>query len=109
MVSEFMDRDGNKVAPDDPKRELWYSVTCGFWTDDWSKVRARGMGIPCCPVCGQVGMQTNAADWGKGAKEFDEKQPGYNAFLNANKEHCFGRAGLMNAWKSHQAKISEQN
>ena len=81
--------DGKTTTADDPKRGVWYSagVTCGYWTDDWSKLTTNG-GIPCCPKCRCVGMQTTADDWFSGAEKFQTDHSRYLEFLEWVKEKC---------------------
>lgn len=96
---KYQDKSGRSTTATDPGRLIWYSAHCGYWTDDWSLLKTIGPGIPCCPVCSCPGMQTSAGDWETGAKNFDTEQPGYLAFLNGHKAHCFGKTGMMKAWE----------
>lgn len=96
----MFDAKGSPVGASNPNRLMWHSAMCGYWTDDWSKLKRFGPGIPCCPVCHCPGMQTTMKDWDKGSVEHDKKHPGYLAFLNENKEVCFGRGGLTEALKA---------
>lgn len=84
--------NGEVTTADDPARGVWYPAgSCGYWTDDWSKLGNRG-GIPCCPHCGCPGMQTTAKNWFDGAEKFEkDDHPHYCAFLADSKEHCAGR------------------
>ncbi len=93
--------NGQATTVDDPKRGIWYSAHCGFWTDDWTTLKAMPVGIPCCPDCGCPGMQTNAEDWHGGADRFQaEGNPRYTEFLALRKEKCGGRGfGFMSAYK----------
>jgi hypothetical protein len=112
---------GEATTADDPKRGVWYAANelCGYWTDDWSKLgRAKfvdgrpvvtppgdpdGDGIPCCPTCGLVGMQTNFADWDGGARAFEESgHPGYHAYVQHRKERCARRRySWMEGYAAH--------
>ena len=99
-MTKIINNRGEPVAADDPDRQIWYGVHCGFWTDDWSLLKKVGSGIPSCPTCGNVGCQTSAEDWDNGVLGFDKENPGYAAFLNANKSTCLrSRGGLVKAWK----------
>jgi hypothetical protein len=81
---------GQAVNSDDPQCGVWLSSSCGYWTDDWDRVRCGG--IPSCPTCGCVGYQATALKWFEGAKKFEsEGHPGYVTFLNEIKEVCHGR------------------
>ena len=76
-------KDGEPTTADDGERGVWYSAggTCGYWTDDWDKLKTAGM-IPCCPTCGAPGMQITFAKWIDGAKLFeDEGNAWYRKFL----------------------------
>ena len=102
---KILDIQGNTVAADDPKRMLWYSASCGYWTDDWSTLCKLGPGIPCCPICGCPGMQAAAGEWFDGATEYEKGHPGYLAFLNENKETCLKRkGGMLKAWEKAKRK-----
>jgi hypothetical protein len=80
--------NGDKVSDEDPQRGIWYGM-CTYWTDDWDEVSDGIGGIPCCPVCGALGMQTTAADWFEGVAKFQAKgNPGYVNFVNQSKEQC---------------------
>lgn len=102
-----LDRYGNSVKPTDPNRMLWYSAGCGYWTDDWDRVTPKendqGFSIPRCPECHRPGFETEADKWERGAAEHDAAEPGYAAFLNANKEKCLrAEGGFLAAWAKHK-------
>lgn len=104
VLVKTIDVNGKPVSADDPNRLLWYSAGCGYWTDDWDKLKRTGPGIPCCPRCKCVGMQIDAGKWEKGAKEFDANDPGYEKFLNERKEKCLREfGGMMKCWKTWKA------
>ena len=88
-MSRYLTLRGDPTTSDDPQRGIWYAAggTCGYWTDDWSKLSTRG-GIPCCPECGCPGMQTIAADWFNVPKEFLKTSPRYDEWLLLSKEQC---------------------
>ena len=69
-----LDKSGNRVKADDPKRMLWYGP-CGFWTDDWDKLKVTP--IPCCPHCGSPGFQIEYSKWDSGAEVFERTHPRY--------------------------------
>lgn len=98
-IPKLLDADGKHVDAADPKRLLWYSAGCGFFTDDWNQLRTNG-GIPCCPKCGCVGMQIEAGKWEEGAANHDKTHPHYLAFLATAKGTCFGRGGFMKAFEA---------
>lgn len=99
----YIDTHGIPVSVNDPLREMWYSATCCYWTDDWSKLKKFGPGIPCCPQCGSPGMQSMYKHWHEGAIKHDKKEPGYSTFLQDVKEKCFGRGkGIGALWKMKQ-------
>lgn len=77
---------GESLKADDPKRGVWYSTRCTFWTDDWTRL-ASNRGIPCCPYCGAVGYQITFQEWDDGAKAYEKQgHPGYVKRLNALKD-----------------------
>lgn len=81
---------------------VWYGM-CGYWTDEWEKLKAAGeTRIPCCPVCGAVGFQAEIEPWMQGAKDMNAKQPGYLKFLNDNKNKCFRGIGFMKEWEKYR-------
>lgn len=91
----YMNEKGDTTA-EDPDRMLWYSARCTYWTDNWAKLITVGPGIPACPHCKSVGLQTTWAKWWEGAKAYEEQGPEhawYRKFLTDNKEYC-GRVGL---------------
>ena len=57
-MTRFCRLDGKPAAEDDVMRGVWYSSRCKYWTDDWSKLKKVGPGIPVCPECQSVGFQT---------------------------------------------------
>jgi hypothetical protein len=96
----YMTTHGQPTTADDPLREVWYSAQCCYWTDDWSKLKKFGSGIPCCPQCGSPGMQTMFQHWDKGVQEVDAREKGYALFLQDVKEKCYGRGnGIGMLWK----------
>lgn len=98
--------NGEPTTANDPKRGVWYSAACSYWTDDWTKLRTDRMGIPCCPKCGCPGLQTEAGSWFSGAMLFEEQgHPFYREFLDTNKEACLGRRAkpLMERYESYVA------
>lgn len=100
-VSEIFAReDGTVTTSDDPARTMWYSARCGYWTDDWSKLIRVGPGIPACPKCKMVGMQSTMGDWLTGAHSYANENPGYYEFLLAHKEKCYWHypRGLLDVW-----------
>lgn len=107
----FLDELGNKVGPYDPLRLVWYAFSCGYWTDDWSKVvtsrrytlrqgkvvlSAAGTGIPLCPCCRQPGMQALYSNFMESILAHDQLHPGYHEYMTRAKETCFAaRGGLV--------------
>lgn len=86
-MPKILDITGKSTDRANPKRLLWYGM-CGYWTDDWDKLKKNG-GIPCCPNCRSVGMQIEAGKWEEGAKKFEEEgHPLYTEFVAAEKELC---------------------
>lgn len=81
--------NGDSTTADDPQRVMWYSASCGYWTDDWSKLKKAG-GIPCCPTCGMVGMQAEYGSWMCGAEEYGETHPGYMDLIRRCRDQCLG-------------------
>ncbi len=80
------------TTADDPERGIWYSASCGYWTDDWSKLATIGPAIPCCPKCGCPGMHCTAEEWLGGAATFEVKgMSRYLECVTMHKERCFGR------------------
>lgn len=57
---KYLTLAGKKTISTDPKRGVWYSANCYYWTDDWSKLKLRNGRIPCCPECGTPGLQMTA-------------------------------------------------
>lgn len=102
----FLNESGRAVAATDPTRLVWFSAHCGYWTDDWDQLNTKR--IPCCPKCGCPGRQTDGRGWDKGAREFDQQQPGYVEFLNAHKAECLkASGGMLKSWEAHLANRSD--
>ena len=100
---KIINQQGNPVEPGDPLRAIWYSASCGYWTDDWDLLQKVGPGIPVCPTCGGPGFITTATLWDKGVVGHDSQVPGYKAFIESTKNTCLGkRGGLANAWTRYQ-------
>lgn len=83
---KYRTESGEKTTADDPKRVLWYSSRCGYWTDDWDKLTKVGPGIPACPHCQAVGFQTTAENWDRGIDAYEAQDPGYKERLK--QEQC---------------------
>jgi hypothetical protein len=93
-AGQFRKPKAPEEAPANPNAgKVWSSVLCGYWTDNWSKLAATTGGVPCCPECGCPGIETRLWDWNKCVAAYDLSHPGYRAFIQENKEHCFGRTG----------------
>lgn len=89
LAPKYLTLVGRDATADDPKRLIWYSTRCFYWTDDWSKLKKYGPGIPCCPRCGTPGMQTTAEEWFRSiAAHETDGHPGYAATVVAGKEKC---------------------
>jgi hypothetical protein len=56
-VSKLRRLNGQPADDTDGLRGVWYSSRCRYWTDDWSKLKLVGPGIPVCPHCNSVGFQ----------------------------------------------------
>lgn len=99
---KIVDERGRSVKSDDPRRAVWYAVSCGYWSDDWDNLK-QWRGIPCCPVCGSVGFQTTAAKWlGEALDEYDRAHPGYKEFLMGTKDRCLAaEGGFKSAYEKH--------
>lgn len=89
--------DGKSTDVDDLDRGIWYGAgNCTYWTDDWTKVSKKLSGIPCCPKCGSVGLQTTARDWFGGVARFQrDGNPGYVNFIKQSAEQCMKPLGFM--------------
>ena len=105
--ANYCTKNGDPTTADDPERLLWYAASghCGYWTDDWNRLSRLG-NIPCCPVCGCVGMQIEAADWFAIPEEFEQENPGYSPFLVETKEAC-GRDGELD-WMGRYRRWAEE-
>jgi hypothetical protein len=90
MSGKYITLDGKLTTPTDPNRGIWHGAKgCTFWTDDWAKLTSTESGIPCCPHCGVVGMQTTVQIWFDGAARFQsEGNPGYVNFIKDSQEQC---------------------
>lgn len=100
--------NGRKVSATNPARGIWYSAGCGYWTDDWNKVRGHGPGhqIPCCPSCGSVGYQGAWEEWFADATAYqNENHPRYIEFLFLRKETCGGKG--YNFLEGYEAWLKE--
>jgi hypothetical protein len=81
---------GELTTADDPQRGVWYAAatTCGYWTDDWSKLQTLASGIPCCPCCHSVGLQISAEKWFEIDQGVIAQNPRYDEWLMIAKEKC---------------------
>lgn len=102
-MPKYVTRDGRTAAVTSPERALWYGQ-CGFWCDDWDKLKLVGPGIPACPHCGVPGFITTAREWDAGAERLDRDEPGYLAFLTAHREKCLRDVpgGLLALWNTQK-------
>jgi hypothetical protein len=94
---------GESVGENNPNRGIWYSAgICGYWTDDWDKIKLNELRIPSCPSCGMVGFQTTAKSWFAGAKIFEEEgNTGYLHFLTTNKEKCDTSKSFLDRYRQY--------
>ena len=93
-MPNFRRLNGEATTSDDPQREMFYAAHCGYYTDDWSKLKVTGINvrIPCCPKCGCVGFQTTVFSWLSGARKYEQEgYPHYVEFINQAKEKCYGK------------------
>jgi hypothetical protein len=98
-MTKFQDAYGQSTTQDNPNRQMWYSVRCTYWTDNWSKLKTTGPGIPVCPVCGSPGYQSDYNQFDKSAKRYnDQAMEGYYIFLQEVKERCLGKS-VQDAFK----------
>jgi len=96
--------DGKQCESTDDERGVWYSVSCGYWTDQWNLLVSNP--IPSCPKCGCPGYQVIWKDWFGGAKKYEETNPGYSEFLLEVKEKCFRRG--WNYSEAYQKWVEER-
>lgn len=112
-MSKYLRLDGTPTDAEDPKRGIWYSAGqhCGYWTDDWSKLSRHTPGIPCCPHCGCVGMQTTARDWLAVPDLFLDTHPRYDEWLPQSKEQCGRASGIsfMDAYRKWYAETQSSS
>lgn len=102
---KYIDVDGKPVPKGSARALVWYSATCSYWTDDWSKLALSGPGIPVCPHCQSPGYQDTVANFQRGAEQFQGAgNPGYVHFLIRRIEQChFSRAGgLGRLWEQNK-------
>lgn len=97
-MPKYLNTHGDETTSEDPQRQVWYGVSCGYWTDDWSllklsKNRSDGPGIPCCPVCAQPGFVEVFQKWNEAMVEYEKLVPGYTAFIS--KERCRKSEGSL--------------
>lgn len=98
MTIKYQTLDGDPTTADDPKRGVWYSVSCTFWTDEWDKLALSGM-TPVCPHCGCVGFETTAQGFAV-SPEYEAKHIGYEAELMTIKNtKCMNRHKWMERFK----------
>lgn len=97
MSEKYVTLDGTPTTVHDHDRGIWCGAgNCTYWTDDWTKVSKKLSGIPCCPKCGSVGLQTTARVWFGGAARFQsEGNPGYVNFIKLSAEQCMKPLGFM--------------
>ena len=93
MTHRYQTLEGRSTHKNDPKRGVWYASNtdwCGYWTDEWTMLRLVGPGIPACPHCGCVGLQTTYGSWIKDATNFetDGGHPRYVEFLLTRRNVC---------------------
>lgn len=85
---------GQPTTGDDPERGVWYSVACGYWTDNWNRLDTVQGVIPCCPYCRCPGYQIAAKQWFDIRPEWLEKFPCYDVWLPTSRELCRSVDGI---------------
>ena len=82
----FQTLDGQRTHEADPRRGIWYSASCTYWTDDWTTLKRLELyPIPACPHCGSPGLQTTAEEWDTGVRNFATSHPHYAEFVDSLK------------------------
>lgn len=101
-MSKYIDAYGQPTGNSNPNRQMWYSVRCTFWTDDWGALKTVGPGIPVCPHCQSPGYQSDYTKWDKSARRYDEQAAeGYHTFLQEVKGKCLGpKVSIGQAYKN---------
>lgn len=83
---------GEMCLAGDPNRLVWFG-DCGYWTDNFDLIFPKGMIGPNyrCPKCNAILRTTfTAFTWTEGADKWNRDHPGYEKWINDNKEVCFG-------------------
>lgn len=84
--------------------DVFYSMHCTFWTDDWSRVALAG--VPVCPGCGSVGFEADRAEYLSSARAWEDgtspkapgvRHPGYVALLEWARNRCFRSLAALQA------------
>lgn len=87
--------DGRETSALDPNRATWFSIGCGYWTDDMDRLdRISGPGVLplcVCPVCGHSTFMIPFHAWEASLAEWDATHPGYAEWVQTYKEFCFGK------------------
>lgn len=84
---------GEMCSADDPDRLVWFG-DCGYWTDNWELLYKSGMIQPSyhCPRCNAKLHSFSASIWDEGVENWNSDYPGYDKWINDNKEVCFGNS-----------------
>lgn len=109
-MARYILEDGEETTADDPRRLVWYSARCGFYTDDWEAL-SKAFEIPICPCCSSPGFMVGFERWEQSAVEYEkaEGHPGYPEFLKLNKAHCDGGKGMLERYRAWAQQRAEQN
>jgi hypothetical protein len=94
-MARYILEDGTETTTDDPRRLVWFSAGCGYWTDDWASL-SKSFEIPICPSCNSPGFMAVAEKWLQNAADFETiGHPGYVEWLKSAVGRCLkGRGNL---------------
>lgn len=108
MTAKYLKQNGHHTSHADPQRLVWHGP-CTYWTDDWTKLKSIGSGIPCCPHCKCPGYQTTYQNWIDSVKNFELEHPRYSEYIELTKETCFGRGGGINFLSKYEQWLKNVN
>jgi hypothetical protein len=79
---------GQLSPPEDDR--IVYAVGCSWW-DSISKAASKPSGLPCCPGCGSVLMETpSEAQWWADVENHERNgHPGYRKMIEWMRGRCF--------------------
>lgn len=102
-------KTAEETSADDPKRAVWSSLGCGYWTDDFSRLRKddEEERLYFCPDCGSPGRVMPMDRWEDINGRINKAHPGYSVVLEKMHNVCLGEDEIERALKEEGLRVQQ--